>query len=167
MRRREDIENTCRKNRRGAVMVEFALGYGFVLLILAGVIEFGDSCYVYNPLQSTMRAAARDASVRPYDGCLVNQGGGTPNNCDQGEEWEEAVKNMAVYGDPVISSGIPLVPDLTVARVTVSNDASDNESPKEVAVQLDGFVVNTFFARFTFNGKPKATFPYMGRAYLP
>ena len=122
-----------RRRRRGAVMVEFALGYGLVLLILAGVIEFGYSFYIYNLLQSTTRDAARYASVRPYDICQVNNGGGFPNNCNQGEDWEEAVKNMAVYGDPLIGNGLPLVPDLTIDRITVSKDTTGNAKPTEIA----------------------------------
>ena len=148
-------------------MVEFALGYGFVLLILAGVIEFGYSFYIYNLLQSSTRDAARYASVRPYDICRVTPGGGFPNSCNQGDDWEEAIKNMAVYGDPQIGTGIPLVPDLSVDRITVSKDTSGNVRPSEIAVQVDGFIVNTFFARLTFTGKPKASFPYMGRTYVP
>ncbi len=148
-------------------MVEFALGYGFVLLILAGVIEFGYSFYVYNLLQSSMRDAGRYASVRPYDICRVTQGGGLPNNCSQGTDWEEAVKNMAVYGDPLVDSGVPLVPDLSLDRIIVTKNTTGNARPTEVAVQVDGFTVNTFFARLTFTGKPKASFPYMGRTYLP
>ncbi len=145
-----------RRQRRGAIMVEFALGYSLLLVILAGLMDFGYGFYIYNSLQGAVRDAARYASLRPYDWSDTNPGG----------QWEVAVKNMAVYGDPANGSGATLVPSLTLNNITVES-TNNGTVPVEVSVQVDGLALTTFFRELTLNGKPRATFPYMGRVVVP
>lgn len=145
-------------------MVEFALGYTAVLLILAGVIEWGYSFYIYNSLQASIRDAARYASTRPYDICNPLGTG----SCNSGAQWTAAVKNMAVYGDPYADPSVSgaQVPGLTVANITVTTEAV-GAVPLHVEVQVNGLVINSFFMQLTLDGKPKTRFPYIGRIYDP
>lgn len=144
--------------RRGSVMVEFALGSAFVLLILAGTLEFGYTFYVYNQLQSAARDAARYASLRPFD---FAPGG------NSGVQWEAAVKNMMLYGDPdADGSGAVIVPGLTADNITVASTPPD-AVPEDVSVEVNQLTINTFFRQITVNGKPRATFRYMGRVIVP
>ncbi len=138
-------------------MVEFGLGSALVLLILAGVLEFGYSFYIYNSLQSSVRDGARYASLRPFDLAGGNSGDG----------WAAAVRNMTVYGDPgADGSGNALVPGLTTGHVTVISTPS-GVVPEDVSVQIDGLTINTFLRELTITGKPKATFRFMGRIVVP
>ena len=143
-----------RRKMRGSVMVEFALGSAMVLVILAGVLEFGYSFYIYNSLQSSVRDAARYASLRPYD-------------LSSGQEWQTAVKNMALYGDPAADgSGAPMIPHLDLSQITVTSTPAGTV-PEDVSVQIDGVTINTFFRQITLNGNPRATFRFMGRVVSP
>ena len=143
-----------RPTLRGNVMVEFALGSALVLVILAGVLEFGYSFYIYNSFQSSVRDAARYASIRPYD-------------LSSGQDWQSAVKNMALYGDPTADgSGIPMIPHLSLAQITVTGTPTGSV-PDDVSVQIDGVTINTFFRKLTLNGNPRATFRFMGRVVSP
>ena len=145
-----------RRKKRGAVMVEFALGYSLLLVILAGLVDFGYGFYIYNSLQGAVRDAARYASLRPYDWSATNPG----------SQWEVAVKNMAVSGDPADGSGTSSIPSLTLNNITVES-TNNGTVPDEVSVQIDGLAMTTFFREWTLNGKPRATFPYMGRVVVP
>lgn len=152
-----DTEKGRPRNAKGSVMVEFALGFGAVLLILAGVLEFGYTFYLYNTLQSTVRDAARYASLRPYDA----------NSNTAGANWETAVQNMATYGEPNPAGGeAPMVPGMGTSYVT-TNTTMDGIVPVTVTVSVAGLTVSTFFREITLNGNPSVTFPYMGRVLAP
>ena len=119
-------------------------------------MDFGYGFYIYNSLQGAVRDAARYASLRPYDWSATNPG----------SQWEVAVKNMAVYGDPANGSGTTSIPSLTLNNITVES-TNNGTVPTEVSVQVDGLTLTTFFRELTLNGKPRATFPYMGRVVVP
>lgn len=52
---------TIRHQRRGAAAVEFALVSPFLLLLLAGIIEFGQSFFIQHSLSTAARHGARVA----------------------------------------------------------------------------------------------------------
>ena len=114
----------------------------------------GYSLYIYNSLQSSVRDAARYASLRPYD--LSN-----------GLQWQAAVKNMALYGDPEADeSAAPMIPHLALTQITVTSTPAGSV-PDDVSVQIDGLTINTFFRQLTLNGNPRATFRVMDRVVSP
>ena len=143
-----------RRKMRGSIIVEFALGSALVLVIFAGVLQFGYSFFIYNSLQSSVRDAARYASLRPYD-------------LPTGQEWQAAVKNMALYGDPAADgSGAPMIPHLGLAHITVTSTPAGTV-PEDVSVQIDGVTIDMFFKKLELNGNPRATFRFMGRVVNP
>ena len=140
--------------RRGSALVEFALSFGFLFSALAGAFEFGRSFQVYNTLQTAVRDAARYASLRAYDSSTATPSG----------EFLAAVRNMAVYGDPA-GSGTAVASGLTAANVALTV-TFDHGAPYQVTVAIVNYSIDAVFARLNLNGKPKATFPYLGR-YAP
>jgi Flp pilus assembly protein TadG len=134
-------------------MVELAFGYSLLFAIFSGTFAFGFILLTYNQLQSAVRGAARFASMTPYD---------HPNGAD----WEQAVENVAVYGQPTLD-GDPqtLVDGLTTAHVQVVTELV-NDQPKRVRVEIHDFEIDTIFWKFNLS-KPAATFPFIGRVEYP
>ena len=72
-------------SNRGATIVEFALAFPLLILILGGMFQFGYTFFVYNSLVSQVRSGTRYASIADFD---------KPN----GTTFEQNVKNVVVYG---------------------------------------------------------------------
>jgi Flp pilus assembly protein TadG len=150
MKRRRGRSRTC----RGNALIEFALSFTFLFSALAGAFQFGYSYELYNTLESAVRDAARYASLRAYDSSTT-----TPSSA-----FLAAVQNMAVYGDPA-GGGQPVATGLAPAKITVTV-VYDHGAPYQVTVSVVNYTIDAVFAIFTLNGKPAATFPYLGR-YAP
>jgi Flp pilus assembly protein TadG len=141
----------AQRGERGNAMVEFALSFGLLFAVFAGVFQFGYAFYVYNTLESAVRAGARYASLRTYDSATS-----TPSAA-----YLTAVRNMAVYGNP--SGGTqPVAPGLTPEKVTLTVTMEKNV-PVRVAVGITNYTIDAVVRSFTLTSKPRATFPYMGR----
>ena len=132
-------------------MLEFGVAAAVILPIFAGSFQYGYSYYVYNILQTSVRAAGRYAATRTYDSASA-----TPS-----EAFTTAVKNMAVYGNP-LGGTRSLAPNLTTDKVAVSMSFSMG-TPSQVTVRVNNFLINGVFGIVTLNGKPRVTFPYLGR----
>ncbi|HXG33231.1 MAG TPA: TadE family protein [Bryobacteraceae bacterium] len=137
--------------RRGNAIIEFALSFGLLFSVFAGVFQFGYAFVVYNNLQTAVRAGARYASLRVYDSSTS-----TPSAA-----YLAAVRNVVIYGDPS-GSGPRRVPGLTPEQVQVTI-IMDRNVPRDVSVAIVGYTLDAAVRSFTLNGKPKATMPYMGR----
>lgn len=137
--------------RRGNAIIEFALSFGLLFSVFAGVFQFGYAFVVYNNLQTAVRAGARYASLRVYDSSTS-----TPSAA-----YLAAVRNVVIYGDPS-GSGPRRIPGLTPEQVQVTI-IMDRNVPKDVSVAIVGYTLDAAVRSFTLNGKPKATMPYMGR----
>jgi Flp pilus assembly protein TadG len=140
-----------RRTERGNAMIEFALSFGLLFTVFAGVFQFGYALYIYNSLESAVRAGVRYASLRTYDSATA-----TPSSA-----YLTAVQNMAVYGNPA-GSGQSVVPGLTPANVTLTV-SMDHNVPVLVAVGITNYTISAVIRSFTLTNKPKAAFPYMGR----
>jgi Flp pilus assembly protein TadG len=136
-------------------MLEFALSFGFLFSVFAGVFQFGYAYFVYNTLESAVRGGVRYASLLVYD-----SGTSTPSDA-----YLTAVRNMVVYGSP--DGGVqPVAPDLTPAKVNVTV-TFDRNVPKDVSVSIVNYTLNAVVTTYPLNGKPKLTFAYMGRFAPP
>ena len=140
-----------RNRRRGNVTIEFALSFGFLVALFTGCFQFGYAYYVYNSLENAVRAAARFASLRTYDSASA-----TPSAA-----FTAAVRNMAVYGNPA-GGGQPLARGLAPGNIVLAV-TMDRNVPQRVTVSITNYSVDAVFRTLTFNGKPSATFPYLGR----
>jgi Flp pilus assembly protein TadG len=158
-----DIRNAQRglRVRRGNAMVEFALSFGLLLSVFAGIWQFGYTFYIYNGLVSAVRNGARYGALADYDGGSWN-----------GASYKANVANMVVYGTPSPASGAsPIVPSLTTSKVSVVPTVDAKGVPSRVTVQITGFSIpddlSGIFTAFTLNGKPSTTFEYSGRYTVP
>ena len=143
---------TRRPNQRGNAMVEFAISFPIIALMLGGIFQFGYTFYIYNGLQSAVRAGSRYASVADYD---------SPS----GTTFKTAVKNVVVYGKTNPSGGDKAqVPGLTTSQVTVTDSNKDSTGiPIDITVQISNYTVNAVWKSYTFTNKPKSTFQYLGQ----
>ncbi|MBM3736738.1 MAG: pilus assembly protein [Acidobacteria bacterium] len=147
---------SVRKRRQGNAIIEFALMASAMVPLLTGVTQFGHTFFMYNQLVSAVKAGSRYASVREY--------GGTTSTVPT--EFATEVKNMVVYGkeDPVttgVSPDQPVVKGLSVNNISVSV-TMNGTTPKTVTVNVVNFTIGSIFKKFTFNGKPAATYPFNG-----
>jgi Flp pilus assembly protein TadG len=151
------ISSVPRTGRRGNAMVEFALAAPLLVSIVTGTFQFGYTFFVYNQLQSAVRAGARYGSLRDYqsDGasCVT--------------AVKDSVRNMVVYGTPAPDAGAsPIVRGFSTSNVTVDFAPDAKGVPTIVSVSVNAFTIDGLFAKFTLTGKPFAQVPYSGR-YAP
>ena len=138
--------------KRGNAILEFAIASSVLVPLLAGTFQFGYTLYAYNNLHSAVRGGARYASLRPYDSATA-----TPS-----VDFQRAVSNMVIFGNSQ-GAGSPVAPGLTTSNVEVLPQMN-GAAPESITVRITGYSVNAVFTTFAFNGKPSATFPYMGTA---
>ncbi len=129
-------------------MLEFALGWALLWSLFAGVYQFGYSFYVYNIVMTSVANAAELGSRMDYDT-------GDPS------PFTTALTNMVVYGNTTAGT-TPLVPGLSSANVNVNANLVSS-IPTNITVNISNFTIDAFFTKFTLNGKPSATAPYMGQ----
>jgi len=80
---------------------------------------------------------------------------------------QDTVQNLVVYGSPTLATGAsPVVRGLAKSNVNVNFNPDTNGVPTSVTVSATAFAVDGVFTTFTFNGKPMASVPYVGR-YSP
>jgi hypothetical protein len=138
-----------RNNQKGSAALEFGLSFTALWFVFMGTFQFGYTFWLYNGAAVQIAEAARYASRADYD---------TRNN-----DYVNAVKNMAVYGTPVVTDATPrAVPGLTTSNVQVVFDPVAGV-PDNVTVQIGTWTVNSVFRQFTFSGKPGVTVKYVGQ----
>lgn len=149
-----DLERTdLFRNNSGHVVVEVGLSFPLVFVVMMGTFTFGQALFAYNMLQSSMRSAARYASLAPYD---------RPD----GSNWKQQVKNIALFGDPTPGQGaVPLAPGLGLEHVTVSALIVNGE-PDRVTVAVQNLAIHNLFGDITVS-RPVVVFPFLGRVLVP
>ncbi|MBL8175066.1 MAG: pilus assembly protein [Bryobacterales bacterium] len=140
--------------RRGSAMLEFAVGAGVLVSVFTGTFQFGYTFYQYNKLSNAVNAGARYASLRAY-----NSPNATPAS-----NFNTAVKNMVVYGNPA-GTGSPVVPGLAPGNVVLTPTFT-LAVPSHMTVEIQGFTLNSVVSSTRLNHKPKVTYPYLG-LYMP
>ncbi len=138
-----------RNPRKGSTLVEFALAFSVLWLLLGGVFTFGYSFYVYSRLQTAVAGAAQYAAAQDYDSSNT-------------AAYTAAIKNLVLYGD-VTAGTTPIVPGLTASHVQVLVTTDTNTVPRDVLVAVNNYTINTLFHRITLTGKPRAVVMYTGR----
>jgi Flp pilus assembly protein TadG len=128
-------------------VVEFALAFGLLWLLLSGCFRLGYSIYLYQSLLNTVAGAARYAARVDFD---------EPNHT-----FVAGVKNMAVYGNPAGGTAA-LAPGLTPDNISVTWTVDAKGVPDTITVQVTAYGVNAVFQSFTWSGKPSVTVCYAG-----
>jgi Flp pilus assembly protein TadG len=140
----------ARRRRRGGVIIEFTLALTFLITLFIGGWAYGFSFYIYGELENAVRNGARYASKLPYD-----SSSSTPSS-----SFLTKVQQMTVYGDPTVSNGTPVAPNLTTSNVSV-NVTMSNNAPASVTVAITGYTLPGYW-NVTLNNKPYVWFPYLG-----
>lgn len=103
----EKIFRLCRRNRRGAALVEFAVVAPIMFLFVFGIIEYGRAVMVQQVLVNASREAARAAVL---DGANVNEiradvtaylQGAAVNAGGANVRFEPGNPSSAGFGEPV------------------------------------------------------------------
>lgn len=137
-------------NRRGNVMIEFAIGSGLLLAAFTGTFQFGYTFLQYNNLENAVARGARYASLVPYDSATTNPS----------VAFKTAVQNMVLYGTP--TAGVsPVLPGLTAANVNLTVTFT-NKIPTLMTVSISNYTINSLFSKNTLKTKPQVAYAYQG-----
>ena len=123
-------------SERGQSMVETALILLVYLMILIGIIDFGQVLYFHQSLVERARAAARYGAIHPTD--------------------TTGIQNMAVYNVSTYSGGAPpaILGGMTTSMVDVQNP-DVNTVAARVVVTISGYpivFISPYIAK-TFNNR--------------
>jgi Flp pilus assembly protein TadG len=148
--------------QRGHAMIELALSAGVMIACLSGTFQFGYTFYIYDQLVSAVGNGARYASSRTYRAA----------SAADIEKGKAAIRNLVVYGNSrPASDAAPVTPNLKPENVQVTwvvsdKTAGEKGAPDAVDVTIVKYSVGAMFGSFTFDHRPLAEFPYVGR-YAP
>ena len=138
------------RSRRGNAIAEFGLAFPLLLAFLTGMFQLGYGFFLYNELQSAVRAGARFASVTDFQS---DQGG---------TAFANQVKNMVVYGNPA-GGTTPLAPGLTTGSVNVTWQTDAAGIPQTVTVNIFNYGFSVLGTSFRFTNKPQSVFIFLGQ----
>jgi hypothetical protein len=118
-------------------MVEFAIALPVMLMMLAGLAEFGRFFYTYTTLTSAVRAGARHAC-----------------KWERNASWTfPETSNMVVYGD-FGGSGTAILPGLTTANVVVQANGPSVYNIDSVTVKIVNYKYKPLFDLGKLTGIP-------------
>jgi Flp pilus assembly protein TadG len=122
------------RSQRGSQMVETSLILIVFLMMLIGVIDFGQVLYFHQSLTERARAAARYGAINPTDTI--------------------GIKNVALYNSTT-AGATPLLPGLTAAMVNVQ-DLGNNTPEARLMVTISGYPINFIspYIAQQFNNRP-------------
>ena len=139
-----------RNNRRGNMLVEFAIGASLLATVFGATFSWGYSFYRYDQLLAQVNAGARYAALRNYDSLTTTPSGG----------FSAAVKNVVVYGSPSPAQDAkPAVPGLTTSNVVLTVDFNLGV-PAGMTVAINNYQINGLFKKVTLMSKPKVRYTY-------
>jgi Flp pilus assembly protein TadG len=128
--------NLRNHREKGSNLVEGALVLLTFLLLLIGIVDFGQMLYFHQVLVERARTAARYAAINPTN--------------------TTGIQNMAVYNTPTTTdSSTAVVGGLTTAMVGVQN-LGLNSPEARVIVTISGYSIN-FLSPYiyrTFTNRP-------------
>jgi hypothetical protein len=135
----------------GAALVETTLLMPFLLMLSAGVFEFGNLLYQRLLLEGGVRDAARYAARCP-------QVAGVTFDCSDAK-----AKNVAVYGDPD-GGATPRVRDWSTSLVTIARpETANNFDPVDGTYDYRGGpTITTIHVETSFTYTGTGLLPYIG-----
>ena len=118
------------RNEHGGALAELAILVPFLLVMLAGISEFGRYFETYTTLAKSTRAAARYLSNNPYDTAHI-----------------AAAKAMAVCGKTVCASGEAYFAGLDTGDIDVTSTETEGSTavPETITVAVTGFTYTPIF----------------------
>ena len=112
--------------------VEFAITATVFFMMLMVVVIGGHIYWTHNALVEATRRGARYAA---------NQSKPASQECINGSTTVTPVKNMVLYGTPVLGS-TPIVPGLQASNVTVCYSSDFTVAAGTVSVKIEGYTYN-------------------------
>jgi Flp pilus assembly protein TadG len=141
------------KEERGAVLAELAVVLPIMLVMFAGVAEFGQYYYQYSTLAKATRLGARFMATAKANG-----------------DDDLTAKRLVVYGNTA-GTGSPVVKDLSTTNVKIIWAGGTEAIPATVTVSISDFKHQPLFnigkmiksSTFTMNidVKPSTTMLYL------
>ena len=110
-----------RKRQKGQALIETSLVLIALLLMIVGIMDFGQFLFFHEALTDRVRVGARYAAVNPYDAT--------------------AIKNMVVYNSDTAPNGATSgLFGLQTSQVTVTPTPTSG-APTYVEVKISGFPI--------------------------
>jgi TadE-like protein len=146
MRKRPTIIERVRRfvrREQGTQLVELAIALPLMLVLLAGVAEFGRLFYTYSTLTNAVRAGAREASKWERNASWMT------GTCAQPQR-------IVVYGEAWCGGTAPppILPGLTEANVTVVPNGASVNNIQSVTVSIVGYQYQPLFDLGRLTGIP-------------
>ena len=112
-----------RRDDQGVALLEIAIVIPILLVMFAGIAEFGRYFYEYNTLAKASRLGARYLASK---------------SVNSETDYKAIAKNIVVFGNTA-GTGSPVLPGLTTDDVDISYQGGVAGLPETVTVSIDGF----------------------------
>jgi len=138
-----------RSRRKGSGLIEFALGFSALVILLVGMVEIAVTMVMMNQLTAAVRSGARFASTVDFD--------------DPGNRFVNQIRNVVVYGVPLPGEETqPAAPGLTPSNVVVTWERDAAGAPRSITVSLHAYRVPLFFGEHELDNRPRMTVQHSG-----
>lgn len=144
-----------RRDDRGVQLVELAIVLPILLLLFAGVAEFGRYFYEYSTAAKGARVGARYLASKA---------------AKSGINWQANAKNLVVFGNTA-GTGSPILSGLSTANVTVEYQGGTPGVPETVKVSIVNYkhqpvfdlgkMLNSASLSLNVDVKPSVTMRYL------
>jgi hypothetical protein len=118
-----------RRDEQGVQLVELAIVIPIMLLLFAGIAEFGRYFYEYSTLAKSARLGARYLASK---------------SVTSGTDWEGPAKNLIVYGN-VGGTGNPILPGFSPANIDIQYAGGPASLPDTVTVSIINYPHESLF----------------------
>jgi hypothetical protein len=128
--RRLSWMNRFRRDEQGVQLLELAIVLPIMLLLFAGLAEFGRYFYEYSTLAKGARVGARYLAAKSASSTT--------------KDWEGNAKNLVVFGNTA-GTGAAILPGLGVDNVDVQYIGGTAGVPERVKVSIVNFPHESLF----------------------
>jgi TadE-like protein len=118
-----------RHDEQGVQLLELAIVLPIMLLLFAGIAEFGRYFYEYSTLAKGARVGARYLASK---------------SVTSGTDWEGPAKNLIVYGN-VGGTGDPILPGFSPANIDIQYAGGPAGLPDTVTVSIINYPHESLF----------------------
>ena len=118
-----------RRDEQGVQLVELAIVLPIMLLLFAGIAEFGRYFYEYSTLAKGARVGARYLASK---------------SITSGTDWEGPAKNLIVYGN-VGGTGDPILPGFSPNNIDIQYAGGPAGLPDTVTVSIVNYPHESLF----------------------
>ena len=115
--------NRFRRDEHGVQLLEIAIVIPILVLLFAGIAEFGRYFYEYNTLAKASRLGARYLASKR----VISE-----------TDYKALAKKIVVYGN-VDGTGSPVLPGLTTEDVDITYQGGVSGMPETVTVSISGY----------------------------